>query len=122
MGERHDRAEALRLKLASSRDNRKRVPSELREKAVAFAKAAHASGKRYKSIASTLGVKAETLMRWCRASREAKFARVVVKRAARPELIAELHRIEREIDDEPPDGRLRIRQQRAGPVVQQIHR
>jgi len=25
-------------------------------------------------------------MRWCRASREPKFARVVVKRAARPEL------------------------------------
>ncbi|NNE18478.1 MAG: IS66 family transposase [Myxococcales bacterium] len=38
------------------------------------------------------------------------------------ELIAELYRIEREIDEEPPDERLRIRQQRAGPVVQQIHR
>jgi len=37
-------------------------------------------------------------------------------------LIAELYRIEREIGDEPPDERLRIRQQRAGPVVQQIHR
>jgi len=37
------------------------------------------------------------------------------------ELIAQLYRIEREIEDEPPDVRLRIRQQRAGLVVQQIH-
>jgi len=37
-------------------------------------------------------------------------------------LIAELYRIEREIEDKPPDVRLRIRQQRAGPVVQRIHR
>ncbi len=37
-------------------------------------------------------------------------------------LISELYRIEREIEDEPPDVRLSIRQQRAGPVVQQIHR
>jgi len=37
------------------------------------------------------------------------------------ELIAELYRIEREIEGKPPDARLRIRQQRAGPVVQQIH-
>ena len=81
-----DRAEALRLKLGSRRDSRRRVPEELRAEAVAFAKAEHASGKRYKSIASALGVKAETLMRWCRASREPKFARIVVKRAARPEL------------------------------------
>jgi transposase-like protein len=82
MDKRHDRAEALRLKLASSRDNRKRVPAELREEAVAFAKAQHALGQRYKPIAKALGVKAETLMRWCRASREPKFARVVVKPAA----------------------------------------
>ena len=44
MGESEDRAEALRLKLASSRDSRKRVPEELRAEAVAFAKAEHASG------------------------------------------------------------------------------
>ena len=37
-------------------------------------------------------------------------------------LISELYRIEREIEDEPPDVRLCIRQQRAGPVVQEIHR
>ena len=37
-------------------------------------------------------------------------------------LIAELYRIEREIEDKPPDERLRIREQRAGPVVQEIHR
>jgi len=86
MGETHDRAEALRLKLASSRDSRKRVPAELRAEAVAFAKAEHALGHRYKSIAKALGVKAETLMRWCRANRDAKFMRVVVKRAARPQL------------------------------------
>jgi DNA invertase Pin-like site-specific DNA recombinase len=61
-----DGAEALRLKLASSRDSRKRVPEELRAEAVAFAKAEHAKGRRYKSIASALGVKAETLIRWCR--------------------------------------------------------
>jgi len=36
-------------------------------------------------------------------------------------LMAELYRIEREIEEKPPDERLRIRQQRAGPVVQQIH-
>jgi len=36
-------------------------------------------------------------------------------------LIAELYRIEREIEDKPPDVRLLSRQQRAGPVVQQIH-
>ena len=36
------------------------------------------------SIDVALGVKAETLMRWCRANKSAKFARVVVKRAARP--------------------------------------
>jgi uncharacterized protein YjcR len=34
--------------------------------AVALAKAKHALGRRYKSIAKALGVKAETLMRWCR--------------------------------------------------------
>ena len=81
MGETHDRAEALRLKLASSRDGRKRVPAELRQEAVAFTKAEHALGQRYKTIAKALGVKAETLMRWCRRSPEPKFARVVVKRA-----------------------------------------
>jgi transposase-like protein len=87
MDESEDRAEALRLRLASRRDSRRRVPEELRAEAIAFAKAEHASGKRYKSIASALGVKAETLMRWCRAHREPKkFARVVVKRAARAEL------------------------------------
>jgi len=59
MGETHDRAEALRLKLASSRDGRKRVPAELRTEAVAFAKAEHALGQRYKTIAKALGVKAE---------------------------------------------------------------
>jgi len=37
-------------------------------------------------------------------------------------LIGELYRIEREIEDQLPDVRLLIRQQRAGPVVQQIHR
>ena len=37
-------------------------------------------------------------------------------------LIAELYRIEREIEDKPPDERLRIRAARAGPVVQEIHR
>jgi len=82
MGETHDRAEALRLKLARTRDSRRRVPTELRQEAVAFAKAEHALEQRYKSIASALGVKAETSMRWCHANRGAKFARVVVKRAA----------------------------------------
>ena len=53
---------------------------------MAFAKAEHASGQRYKSIARTLGLKADTLMRWCRDSREPKFARVVVKRASQPHL------------------------------------
>jgi len=87
MAEIEDRAEALRLKLASRRDSRRRIPEELRAEAVAFAKAEHAMGRRYKSIASALGVKAETLMRWCRRGREPKrFARVVVKRAAQPEL------------------------------------
>jgi len=86
MGETQDRTEALRLKLARSRDSRRRVPRELRAEAVTFAKAEHASGQRYKSIARTLGLKADTLMRWCRDSREPKFARVVVKRAARPRL------------------------------------
>ena len=86
MGETEDRAQALRLRLASRRDSRRRVPGELRAEAVAFAKAEHASGQRYKSIARTLGLKADTLMRWCRDSREPKFARVVVKRAARPRL------------------------------------
>ena len=86
MGETEDRAQALRLKLASRRDSRRRVPVELRQEAVAFAKAEHASGQRYKSIARTLGLKADTLMRWCRDSREPKFARVVVKRAAQPHL------------------------------------
>ena len=87
MGETQDRAEALRLKLASRRDSRRRVSEELRAETIAFAKAEHASGKRYKSIASALGVKAETLMRWCRAQREPKkFARVVVKRTARAKL------------------------------------
>jgi len=87
MAETEDRAEALRLKLVSRRDSRRRVPEELRAEAVAFAKAEHASGKRYKSIASALGVKADTLMRWCRARREPKkFARIVMKRAARAEL------------------------------------
>jgi len=74
------------MKLASSRDSRRRVPAELRAEAVAFTKAEHASGKPYKSIAKALGVKAETLMRWCRRSSEPKFARVVVKRAVRPHL------------------------------------
>ena len=36
-------------------------------------------------------------------------------------LIAELYRIERELEGKPPDERLRLRQQRAGPVLQQIH-
>jgi len=82
MDESEDRAEALRLKLVSRRDSRRRVPEELRAEAVAFAKAQHALGQRYKPIAKALGVKAETLMRWCRASREPKFTRVVVKPAA----------------------------------------
>jgi transposase-like protein len=82
-----DRVESLRLKLRSSRDSRRRVPEEVRAEAVAFAKAAHASGERYKSIASTLGLKPETLMRWCRRSRAPKkFARVVVERSAEPRL------------------------------------
>ena len=82
-----DRAELLRLKLRSSRDSRRRIPEELRAEAVAFARAAHASGERYKAIAATLGVKPDTLMRWCRAGREPKkFARVVVKRTAAPRL------------------------------------
>lgn len=82
-----DRAEALRLKLRSSRDSRRRVPAELRVEAVAFARAAHASGERYKAIAATLGLKPDTLMRWCRRGREEKkFARVVVKRTAAPRL------------------------------------
>ena len=37
------------------------------------------------------------------------------------ELIAELYRIEREIEEKPPEECLRIRAARAGPVVQQIH-
>jgi transposase len=37
-------------------------------------------------------------------------------------LIAELYRIERGLQQKPLDMRLSIRQQRAGPVVQQIHR
>lgn len=52
---------------------------------MAFAEAAHACGKGYKSIASNLGLKPDALMRWCRRGREPKsFARVVVKRAAQP--------------------------------------
>ena len=82
-----DRAEWLRLKLRGSRDSRRRVPEELRAEAVAFARAAHASGERYKAIASTLGLKPDTLMRWCRAGRERKkFARVAVKRTEAPRL------------------------------------
>ena len=82
-----DRVETLRLKLRSRRDSRRRVPEELRAEAVAFARAAHASGERYKAIAATLGLKPDTLMRWCRAGREPKkFARVVVKRTAPPRL------------------------------------
>jgi transposase-like protein len=82
-----DRAESLRLKLQGSRDSRRRISEELRAEAVAFARAAHASGERYKSIASTLGLKPDTLMRWCRAGRDPeKFARVVVKRSAAPRL------------------------------------
>jgi transposase len=38
------------------------------------------------------------------------------------ELIRDLYRIEHGLQDKPPDERLSIRQQRAGPVVQQIHR
>jgi hypothetical protein len=34
--------------------------------AVALAKAKHALGRRYKSIAKARGAKADTLMRWCR--------------------------------------------------------
>ena len=87
MDEIEDRVEALRLKLQRSRDSRRRVSEELRAEAVAFARAAHASGERYKAIASTLGLKPDTLMRWCRAGREPKkFARVVVKRALQPRL------------------------------------
>ena len=82
-----DRVESLRLKFESSRDSRRRVPEELRAEAVAFARAAHASGERYKTIAATLGLKPDTLMRWCRAGREPKkFTRVVVKRTAPPRL------------------------------------
>ena len=73
----------MRLQLASSRDGPRRAPVELRQETVAFTKAEHALGQRYKTIAKALGVKADPLMRWCRASREHKFARVVVKRAAR---------------------------------------
>jgi len=83
MDESGDRVESLRLRLAKSRDSRRRVSPELREEAVAFARAAHASGERYKGIAATLGLKPDTLMRWCRRGREEKkFARVVVKRTA----------------------------------------
>jgi transposase-like protein len=82
-----DRVESLRLKLRSSRDSRRRVPEEVRAEAVAFARAAHASGERYKSIASMPGLKPETLMRWCRHSRAPKkFARVVVERSTEPRL------------------------------------
>jgi len=84
MGETRDRAEALRLKVASSRDGRKRVPAELRQESVAFTRAKHALGQRYEPIAKALGAKAETLMRWCPAGQKPKFARVVVRRAARP--------------------------------------
>ena len=38
------------------------------------------------------------------------------------ELIRDLYRIEHGLQDKTPDERLSIRQQRAGPVVQQIHR
>ena len=80
-------AESLRLKLQRSRDSRRRVSEELRAEAVAFARAAHASGERYKAIASTLGLKPDTLMRWCRRGGEPKkFARVAVKRALPPRL------------------------------------
>ena len=69
MDESEDRAEALRLRLVSRRDSRRRVAEELRAEAVAFAtKSEHATGRRYKSIASALGVKLERLMRWCSAS------------------------------------------------------
>jgi transposase-like protein len=82
-----DRVESLRLKLRSRRDSRRRVSEDVRAEAVAFARAAHASGERYKSIATTLGLKPDTLMRWCRDRREPKkFARVVMKRAAAPRL------------------------------------
>ena len=84
MDESEDRAVALRLKLASRRESRRRVPVELRAEAVAFAEAECASGQRYNSIAETLGPKPDTLMRWCQRGREPKkFARVVVKRDAR---------------------------------------
>ena len=87
MDEIEDRVESLRLKLRSSRDSRRRIPEELGAEAVAFATAAHASGQRYKAIAATLGLKPDTLMRWCHAGRERKkFARVVVKRTAAPRL------------------------------------
>jgi len=76
IGEARARADSLRLKSASSRDGRKRVPAELRQEAVAFAKAESALGRRYKAIATALGLTADTLMRWCSASRKSKFARV----------------------------------------------
>ena len=77
MDEIEDRAESRRLKLRG-----RRVPEEARAEAFAFARAVHASGERYKSIASTLGLKPDRLMQWCRDGREPKkFARVVVTRA-----------------------------------------
>jgi hypothetical protein len=57
--------ESLRLRLRSSRDSRKRVPEEVPAEAVAFASAAHVSGERYKSIASTLGLKPLPMLDTC---------------------------------------------------------
>jgi hypothetical protein len=60
MGETEDRAQALRLKLASRRDSRRRVPVELRQEAVAFAKAEHASGRRHDASAVHVVTSART--------------------------------------------------------------
>ena len=71
----------MRAKLDEARAGRRRAPEALRREAAAFAKAEHAAGRSYKSIAAGLGMKPETLMRWCRASSGPKFAPVVVKPA-----------------------------------------
>ena len=89
MAETEDGAEALRLRFGGSRDSRKRSPrscerSWLRSRKPLTRQESATSRSR---SAITLGLKPDTLMRWCRgAGVPKKLARVVVQRAAQPAL------------------------------------
>ena len=70
----------LRLRLSEGRDSRNRVPAGLRAEVTAYAQSAQRDGQSYTAVARGLGIKVQTLMRWCRVPSQPRFSKVLVSR------------------------------------------